>query len=79
MKQGIHPEYHEVSVVCSCGHTFPMNSTLNKQQLNVDVCSSCHPFYTGKQKIVDTGGRVQKFMDRYKKGGTAGKAATSAA
>ena len=78
MKQGIHPEYHEVSVSCSCGNTFSIMSTLNKNQLNLDVCSNCHPFYTGKQKIVDTGGRVQKFLNRYKKGGAADTSATAA-
>ena len=79
MKQGIHPEYHEVSVTCSCGNTFTIMSTLNKKQLNLEVCSNCHPFYTGKQKIVDTGGRVQKFLNRYKKGGTTDKSAAPAA
>ncbi len=79
MKKGIHPEYHEVTVTCSCGNTFPMMSTLNKKQLNLEVCSNCHPFYTGKQKIVDTGGRVQKFLNRYKKGGAADKSAATAA
>jgi large subunit ribosomal protein L31 len=64
MRKSIHPEYKTVKVVCSCGETFETRSTLC-QDLNIEVCSMCHPFYTGKQKLVDTGGRVQKFRDRY--------------
>lgn len=64
MKSGIHPKYEEINVTCSCGSTFKTRSTLCKD-LNIEVCSECHPFYTGKQKLVDTGGRVQKFRDRY--------------
>ena len=58
MKQGIHPDYHAVQVTCSCGNTFVTRSTYNGDHMTVDVCSNCHPFYTGKQKILDTGGRV---------------------
>ena len=65
MKAGIHPDYKEVSVTCSCGNTFKTRSTLGKDALQVEVCASCHPFYTGKQKIVDTAGRVEKFRQRY--------------
>ncbi len=65
MKAGIHPDYKEVTVTCSCGSTFVTRSTLGKTALHVEVCSSCHPFYTGKQKIVDTAGRVEKFRQRY--------------
>jgi large subunit ribosomal protein L31 len=65
MKASIHPEYQNINVTCSCGHTFQTRSTLCRD-LNIEVCSNCHPFYTGKQKLVDTGGRVQKFRDRYK-------------
>ena len=65
MKAGIHPDYKEVSVTCSCGNTFVTRSTLAKDKLHVEVCASCHPFYTGKQKIVDTAGRVEKFRQRY--------------
>jgi len=65
MKPEIHPAYHEISVKCSCGNTFETRSTLEKTELTLDVCSSCHPFYTGKQKIVDTGGRVDKFRQKY--------------
>lgn len=64
MKQGIHPEYNEVTATCSCGNTFKVRTTLNKD-LNLDVCSACHPFYTGKQRNVDTGGRVDKFKKRF--------------
>ncbi|WP_454781992.1 50S ribosomal protein L31 [Legionella sp. WA2022007384] len=64
MKASIHPEYKTVKVICSCGEEFETRSTLCKD-LNIEVCSQCHPFYTGKQKLVDTGGRVQKFRDRY--------------
>jgi large subunit ribosomal protein L31 len=64
MKQGIHPEYKEVTVVCQCGTTYPTRST--RQNLRVEICANCHPFYTGKQKIVDTEGRVEKFLQKYK-------------
>ncbi len=64
MKADIHPEYTEIDVACSCGNTFKTSSTLGKA-LHVEVCSECHPFYTGKQKIVDTAGRVEKFRQRY--------------
>ena len=64
MKPGIHPEYNDISVTCSCGNKFETRSTLNKD-LHVEVCSACHPFYTGQQKIVDTAGRVDKFRKRY--------------
>src|SRR5260370_37861097 len=64
MKTAIHPSYSEIQVTCSCGNTFTTRSTVNKP-LHVEVCSACHPFYTGKQKIVDTAGRVEKFRQRY--------------
>ncbi len=67
MKQGIHPDYHAVQVTCSCGNTFVTRSTYKGDHMTVDVCSSCHPFYTGKQKILDTGGRVARFEKRYGK------------
>jgi large subunit ribosomal protein L31 len=73
MKAAIHPNYEEINVTCSCGETFKTRSTICKD-LNIEVCSQCHPFYTGKQKLVDTGGRVQKFRDRYSQ--RPGKAAT---
>jgi large subunit ribosomal protein L31 len=64
MKTDTHPKYTEIHVTCSCGNTFTTRSTINKP-LHVEVCSACHPFYTGKQKIVDTAGRVEKFRQRY--------------
>jgi large subunit ribosomal protein L31 len=63
MKQGIHPEYHQCKVTCACGETFMTGST--KKELRVEICSKCHPFFTGKQKLVDTGGRVDRFNKRY--------------
>ena len=67
MKQSTHPEYHEVKVVCTCGNQFETRSTIKSDVVSVDVCSECHPFYTGKQKILDTGGRVARFERRYGK------------
>lgn len=66
MKSGIHPNYQEITVTCSCGNTFQTRSTMGKP-LHIEVCSVCHPFYTGKQKIVDTAGRVEKFRQKYGK------------
>ena len=63
MKEGIHPKYQKAIVKCACGETFETGST--KGELKVEICSKCHPFYTGKQKLVDTGGRVDKFKKRY--------------
>ena len=65
MRANIHPDYHEVQVTCSCGHSFKTRSTLDKDTLLIEVCSNCHPFYTGKQKLVDTAGRVDKFRQKY--------------
>ncbi|MBA1444641.1 MAG: 50S ribosomal protein L31 [Chromatiales bacterium] len=65
MKADIHPKYNEVKVVCSCGSEFVTRSTLAKEELHVEVCSACHPFYTGKQKMLDTAGRVDKFRKKY--------------
>ena len=64
MKPSVHPEYNEINVSCTCGNVFKTRSTLGND-LQVEVCSSCHPFYTGKQKIVDTAGRVDKFRKKY--------------
>ena len=64
MKAEIHPNYQEIKVTCSCGNEFMTRSTLS-DELNIEVCSSCHPFYTGKQKIIDTAGRVDKFRRKY--------------
>jgi len=67
MKAEIHPKYNEVEVTCSCGNKFMTRSTNGKPQLHVEVCSACHPFYTGKQKMVDTAGRVERFRQKYGK------------
>ena len=64
MKADIHPAYNEIQVACSCGNAFTTRST-TKKALHVEVCSQCHPFYTGKQKIVDTAGRVERFRQKY--------------
>jgi len=69
MKSGIHPEYHEVLVACACGNSFPTRST--KKELRVEICSACHPFFTGKQKLIDSAGRVERFQKRYTKSGPA--------
>ena len=63
MKEGIHPKYQKATVTCVCGNTFETGST--KKELRVEICSKCHPFFTGKQKLVDSGGRVDKFKKRY--------------
>ena len=65
MKTEIHPQYGEAKVTCSCGNTFTTRST--KSELHVELCNECHPFYTGKQKLVDTGGRVERFQRRLEK------------
>jgi large subunit ribosomal protein L31 len=64
MKAGIHPAYNEVNVICACGHTFKTRST-HKGDIRVEICSSCHPFFTGRQKLVDTAGRVDRFEKKY--------------
>ncbi|MDE0310329.1 MAG: 50S ribosomal protein L31 [Acidiferrobacterales bacterium] len=64
MKQGIHPDYSTIKVTCVCGNSFETRSTL-KKDLNIEICSVCHPFYTGKQKIIDTAGRVGRFKEKY--------------
>jgi len=63
MKKGIHPQYQECQVACACGNTFTTRST--KKEIRVEICSSCHPFFTGKQKFVDSAGRVEKFRKKY--------------
>ncbi len=67
MKDGLHPNYETCTVKCACGNTFETKST--KSELKVDICSKCHPFFTGKQKLVDTGGRVDRFNKRYARKG----------
>jgi large subunit ribosomal protein L31 len=73
MKKDIHPEYTETQVTCTCGNTFTTRSTASAGSIHADVCSKCHPFYTGKQKILDTGGRVARFEARYAKSKNAAK------
>ncbi len=63
MKEGIHPNYNQTKIKCACGAVYETGST--KEELRVDICSKCHPFFTGKQKLVDTGGRVDRFKKRY--------------
>ncbi len=65
MKDGIHPDYHEVTVHCACGHTFKTRSTQKGALLRVEICSSCHPFFTGTQKLMDTAGRIERFRRKY--------------
>ena len=74
MKAAIHPDYHEVRVHCACGNTFTTRST-NRGDINVEICSNCHPFFTGNQKLVDTAGRVERFRRKYAKAETAQKTA----
>lgn len=71
MKDNTHPAYYQATVKCACGETFTTGST--KKELRVDICSSCHPFFTGKQKLVDTGGRVEKFNKKFGLTGEAAK------
>ncbi|PVU83644.1 50S ribosomal protein L31 [Cellulomonas sp. WB94] len=71
MKKDIHPAYVVTQVTCTCGNTFTTRSTQKSGEIRADVCSACHPFYTGKQKILDTGGRVARFEARYGKKTTA--------
>ncbi len=73
MKKDIHPNYHEVTVACACGSAFKTRSTHTSDVLHIEICSRCHPFFTGKQKLVDSAGRVERFQRKYagfKKSGT---------
>jgi len=65
VKKGVHPKYEESTIVCACGNTVHTNAT--KKNIHVEICSKCHPFYTGKQKLVDSAGRVDRFLKRYGK------------
>ena len=65
MKPGIPPAYHAVTVPCACGPPFPTRSTMKGELLKVEICSNCHPFFTGKQKLLDTAGRVERFQKKY--------------
>jgi large subunit ribosomal protein L31 len=65
MREKIHPDYHDVTVVCACGNTFKTRSTHKGEVLHLEICSNCHPFFTGKQKLVDSAGRVERFQRKY--------------
>ena len=65
MKPEIHPDYHEVTVECACGNKFTTGTTQKGDAIKIDICNKCHPYFTGKQKLVDAGGRVDKFKKRY--------------
>ena len=67
MKADLHPNYSDTKVVCSCGNSFETRSTIGKDTLQVEVCSACHPFYTGQQKLMDTAGRVDQFRKRFRR------------
>lgn len=69
MKPDIHPKYEEIEVTCSCGNKFKTRSTYNKKAMQLEVCASCHPFYTGQQRVVDTAGRIDRFNARFRRGG----------
>ena len=76
MKAGIHPKYEETTVTCGCGNKFTTRST--KKNISVEICSACHPFFTGKQKLIDTAGRVERFQRKYEKAAQAVQAAQAA-
>ncbi|CAN5832374.1 50S ribosomal protein L31 [soil metagenome] len=77
MKQEIHPNYAEINVVCACGNNFKTRSTMG-EDLSIEICSECHPFFTGKQKLVDTAGRVDRFNKRYARSGATAEVAEAA-
>src|ERR1044072_8504973 len=76
VKEGIHPKYHEVEVRCACGATWKTHST--KPELHLEICSNCHPFFTGKQKLLDTQGRIDRFNKKYGRGKRSDKAGSEA-
>ncbi|MCH8947772.1 MAG: 50S ribosomal protein L31 [Candidatus Acidiferrales bacterium] len=65
MKAGIHPDYHEVTVTCACGNSFKTRSTIRGEAIRLEICAACHPYFTGKMKLVDTAGRVERFRRKY--------------
>lgn len=75
MKKGIHPKYETTTITCACGNVIPTKSTL--KEIRVEICSNCHPYFTGKQKLMDTAGRVERFNKRYRKEGTVVKKETA--
>jgi len=78
VKAGIHPDYHEVTVSCACGNTFKTRSTIKGAAIRLEICGACHPFFTGKMKLIDTAGRVERFRRKYAQAAAA-QAATAAA
>ena len=78
MKPGIHPDYHEVTIHCACGNAFKSRSTFKGDLVKVEICSNCHPFFTGKSKLLDTAGRVERFTRKYAKAAETAAAATAA-
>ena len=78
MRTGIHPKYFQVNVICACGNTFMCGTTTNKD-IHLEICSACHPYYTGKQKLMDTAGRVDRFRKKYEKNAPVAEKATPAA
>ena len=78
MKPAIHPDYHEVTIHCACGSAFKTRSTYKAPLMRVEICSQCHPFFTGKQKLIDTAGRVERFTRKYEKAAQANQAAKAA-
>ncbi|MCI5818981.1 MAG: 50S ribosomal protein L31 [Acidaminococcus sp.] len=65
MKESIHPNYHDAKVTCACGNTFVTGTTKDTQDIRVEICSKCHPYFTGKQKLIDSGGRIEKFNAKF--------------
>jgi large subunit ribosomal protein L31 len=78
MKEGIHPKYHDVQCVCACGNSFKTRSTYKADMIRLEICSACHPFFTGKQRLVDTAGRIERFKKKYEGRPKAGKTTTNA-
>jgi len=78
VKAGIHPDYHEVMVVCACGNTFKTRTTMKGEQLRVEICAACHPYFTGKMKFIDTAGRVERFQRKYTQAAEANAQAAAA-
>lgn len=70
MQAKIQPKYEAVAVTCSCGHTFKTRSTIGKKELHLEICSACHPYFTGQQKLIDTTGRIDRFRQKYAKRAT---------
>jgi large subunit ribosomal protein L31 len=78
MKEGIHPKYHDIQVVCACGNQFKTRSTYKSDMIRLEICSACHPFFTGKQRLIDTAGRIERFKKKYEGKPKPGKTTTNA-